>query len=726
MGGHIQGPSPPPRPSLLPSMPTDKRLSDWQWMRDKDRTSSPVMKHLAAENAYARLLLTSSDEQKQRISSIRKEIESHIWAMTMNHALVQDQQQAPSPSRPMNLGGDTHSVKLVDSPGPHHIRWLRGRTDASIMLPPAQVDAIFGPCHNNDEEGRNGPYTLVITGRDGATCEVPRASGPYLWSPDGQKLFFLASSCAQLWSIEPSSAQPTPRLLLTDPEWLEMDFVTLPCGLHTVQAKNNDGTTSDTYLLLQLQDGWNWEHLVLKDEHSGMRGRRMIVQSLIGSGHIFVRQWSAEEPFGSIFIVSISSEGKMKVQELIKASPGCRIIYASADDDGLMLVVEEEVQEIEMRATEMIQIVLNDDPIPSSSDGPIEGPSSCAFRIMLFGIDFRNAMLSQQASTSLTLPLPFVKIDQVQLQKQLGVPVVKLKISSLGLPSHTIRFPMAYKESCHEVHLKPQYKHQRLWFRSHDSCLIPVSLITALDVNIPHPPSILMKAYGAFGLEDDVGFSPSRLPLVDRGWVLALVHVRGGGQLGPGWHQAGKGRRRHNGAEDLRAGINAISKLFGAQSNVCVEAESAGAWCALPALTSPSPAVKGALLTVPSLDPVSDLLEQGYAWHELLDSPSSADDIRASSSYPYLRSSVDPLATPSSVHPHPIQSPRSLFVRCGLKDVRVGYWEGLGFVAGARAAANGQRICCFKVKDGSHDCFSTAQDDAEACSFLIDAVESQC
>lgn len=75
-------------------------------------------------------------------------------------------------------------------------------------------------------------------------------------------------------------------------------------------------------------------------------------------------------------------------------------------------------------------------------------------------------------------------------------------------------------------------------------------------------------------------YHPCRLPLLDRGWVLAVVHVRGSGQLGPAWHLAGSRRLKHIGAADLLCAAGAMHNSgVAAAGRMCIEAASAGAAC---------------------------------------------------------------------------------------------------------------------------------------------------
>lgn len=86
------------------------------------------------------------------------------------------------------------------------------------------------------------------------------------------------------------------------------------------------------------------------------------------------------------------------------------------------------------------------------------------------------------------------------------------------------------------------------------SCATPAPAVAhaaglALDGSAP----CLLAVYGAYGHCLPTDYDPARLPLVARGWVLALAHVRGGGELGRGWHAAGRGKHKPTSATDLEA-----------------------------------------------------------------------------------------------------------------------------------------------------------------------------
>lgn len=113
----------------------------------------------------------------------------------------------------------------------------------------------------------------------------------------------------------------------------------------------------------------------------------------------------------------------------------------------------------------------------------------------------------------------------------------------------------------------------------------------------------LLLVYGAYGHSLPADWDPSRLPLLSRGWVLALAHVRGGGELGRGWHAAGRGVRKRVSASDLGACLDAlVAAGLASPGRVALEAASAGALAAGGLLAARPSDVAAALLEVPFLD----------------------------------------------------------------------------------------------------------------------------
>ena len=142
---------------------------------------------------------------------------------------------------------------------------------------------------------------------------------------------------------------------------------------------------------------------------------------------------------------------------------------------------------------------------------------------------------------------------------------------------------------------------QRLWARSADGTAVPLTVAHRADLQVqkgscpgngasggsdgsswPHPAEpqpCLLVVYGAYGHCLPTEFAPERLPLLRDGWVLALAHVRGGGELGRRWHAAGRGGAKANSVADLEACLDhlfAAGELWGSDIRQVAAARPGG------------------------------------------------------------------------------------------------------------------------------------------------------
>lgn len=118
--------------------------------------------------------------------------------------------------------------------------------------------------------------------------------------------------------------------------------------------------------------------------------------------------------------------------------------------------------------------------------------------------------------------------------------------TSMTTPSSTYQWNMQTKE---KQLLKQQevkgfkhdlYESERIWVKAQDGVEVPVSLVYRKDLFKKGENPILIYGYGSYGSSIDPSFSSARLSLLDRGFVYAIVHVRGGGELGKRWYNQGK------------------------------------------------------------------------------------------------------------------------------------------------------------------------------------------
>ncbi|GLC36548.1 hypothetical protein PLESTM_000458800 [Pleodorina starrii] len=294
----------------------------------------------------------------------------------------------------------------------------------------------------------------------------------------------------------------------------------------------------------------------------------------------------------------------------------------------------------------------------------------------------------------------------------------------------------------------PRVVVERLWARSHDGVEVPITLCRPL-VSEPSgrpaegatmngdacgdgggggggaicrprasPQPLLLRVYGAYGRDPPLDFQPALLPLLRRGVGVAVAHVRGGGQLGPAWYEAGRGGgRKANSALDLLAAArHLVAEGVTAPGLMCLEAESAGGWAAGPALNAAGSSLfRAAVLTVPTLDVVTSLLDDpSYGPYELGDPRADAAlyrDVLRWSPYEGLRSGLT--------------YPALLLLRIGLYDTNVPYWDPAKYMARLRslAAAGGgaevEALRVMQVKPSGHEAYDNVADDATFCAFVL-------
>lgn len=116
----------------------------------------------------------------------------------------------------------------------------------------------------------------------------------------------------------------------------------------------------------------------------------------------------------------------------------------------------------------------------------------------------------------------------------------------------------------------PGYKWQQLWATSPDGTQVPLTVAHAAALAPPAPCPCLLVVYGAYGHCLPADYLPERIPLLHRGWVLALAHVRGGGELGRRWHAAGRGGAKATSVDDLEACLDHLVSAGGWARGVAI------------------------------------------------------------------------------------------------------------------------------------------------------------
>ncbi|EGE5128313.1 oligopeptidase B [Escherichia coli] len=220
------------------------------------------------------------------------------------------------------------------------------------------------------------------------------------------------------------------------------------------------------------------------------------------------------------------------------------------------------------------------------------------------------------------------------------------------------------------------YRSEHLWIVARDGVEVPVSLVYHhKHFRKGHNP-LLVYGYGSYGASIDADFSFSRLSLLDRGFVYAIVHVRGGGELGQQWYEDGKFLKKKNTFNDYLDACDALLKLgYGSPSLCYAMGGSAGGMLMGVAINQRPELFHGVIAQVPFVDVVTTMLDESI--------PLTSGEFEEWGNpqdpqyYEYMKSYSPYDNVTAQAYPH-------LLVTTGLHDSQVQYWEPAKWVAKLR------------------------------------------
>jgi prolyl oligopeptidase len=211
---------------------------------------------------------------------------------------------------------------------------------------------------------------------------------------------------------------------------------------------------------------------------------------------------------------------------------------------------------------------------------------------------------------------------------------------------------------------------------SADGTHVPLTILHRKDAKLDGSHRAILYGYGGYGMSALPSFKPDRLEWVKQGNIFAYAHVRGGGEKGEAWHQAGRGPNKHKGVEDFVAGVARLSALgYSQPQRTALIAGSAGGVLVGGAVVRYPDKFGAAIIMVGMLNPV-----------RLPEEPNGANqfgefgDPRKASDFPSVLA-MDPYQQiqPRTAYP-------AVMLDIGLNDSRVAPWETGKFAARLRAA----------------------------------------
>ena len=221
------------------------------------------------------------------------------------------------------------------------------------------------------------------------------------------------------------------------------------------------------------------------------------------------------------------------------------------------------------------------------------------------------------------------------------------------------------------------YVCRRLFAESHDGTRVPVTVLHAKDTPLDGSAPLLLYGYGSYGISIPASFSPHAFSLVDRGFVHAIAHIRGGTEAGYGWYLDGKLMKKKNTFLDfIAAAEHLIGAGYTSAGSIVAQGRSAGGLL-MGAVANMRPDLfRGVIGEVPFIDVINTMCDETLPltppeWVEW------GDPIRDEAAFDYMASYCPYTNIHDSAYPN-------VLATGGLTDPRVTYWEPAKWVAKLR------------------------------------------
>jgi len=237
-----------------------------------------------------------------------------------------------------------------------------------------------------------------------------------------------------------------------------------------------------------------------------------------------------------------------------------------------------------------------------------------------------------------------------------------------------------------------QYQSERIYAVAKDGVRIPISLVYKKGMKKDGSNPFLLYGYGAYGIPSEARFSSIRLSLLDRGFIYAIAHVRGGGELGRQWYEDGKLLRKRNTFTDFIACAEMlIAEKYTSAEKLVINGGSAGGLLMGAVVNMRPELFEVVVAEVPFVDLINTMLDRSIPltvieWEEW-------GNPHLEKYYNYMKSYSPYDNVGPKAYPH-------MLITAGLNDPRVAYWEPAKWTAKLRATKTDDNILLLKTDMG--------------------------
>ncbi|MES2543403.1 MAG: S9 family peptidase [Bacteroidota bacterium] len=295
---------------------------------------------------------------------------------------------------------------------------------------------------------------------------------------------------------------------------------------------------------------------------------------------------------------------------------------------------------------------------------------------------------------------------------------------SMTTPSSVIDFNMKTKEK--EIKKEQQvlggkfdknnYTEERVWATAEDGTKIPISMVYSKNLKKDGKNPLLQYAYGSYGYSMDATFSSTRLSLLDRGFIFAIAHIRGGEDLGRQWYEDGKLLKKKNTFTDfIDCSKFLISEKYTSPEHLYAEGGSAGGLLMGAVVNMAPQFYNGVIAQVAFVDVITTMLDDSIPLttgeYDEWGNPN------VKKYYNYMRSYSPYDNVKKQDYPH-------MYISTGLHDSQVQYWEPAKWVAKLRTLKTDTNLLFLDTNmdaghGGASGRFEALKELAKEFSFLL-------
>ena len=270
-------------------------------------------------------------------------------------------------------------------------------------------------------------------------------------------------------------------------------------------------------------------------------------------------------------------------------------------------------------------------------------------------------------------------------------------------------------------HDPERYETKRLHAVAPDGASVPITVLKLKETPLDGSAPLMLYGYGSYGHALDAGFSIRHLSLVDRGWIWATAHVRGGSEKGWGWFLDGRKEKKTNTFTDFIASAEElVAKGYGATGRIVAYGGSAGGLLVGAVVNMRPDLWGGAIAAVPFVDAVNTMSDVSLPltppewpeWGNPIEDPAAYDLIASYAPYEQVKAQAYP----------------PVLATGGLSDPRVTYWEPSKWIARLRDRTTGEAPVLLKINleaghGGASGRFDFLKEIALDYAFAVWAVE---